>query len=376
MYLLNNTAACIWRHIERHADPALAAKEIADSLAIGEATALVYMRDMVEQWSDLNLLDDGRPRREERPIRRQAAAAVVEDGFFASPATACRRHYALLGTVVSVGFTEERLEALVHPTLRHLEVASSRLPELAIDVVTSPTGHEIRCNGHRIGSCDRRTGIAPLVNGHIFQLAISRYPHVVALHSGAVASSRGCLLLPAASGSGKSTLTAALCQAGWRYMADDIVLLRHGDLNAVGVPNALGIKAGAWETLQSCYPELATLTMHDRSDGKRIRYLAPPSQSHSEAADGVAIRWIVFPRYESGGPVEMCPLHTAEGLYRLMAHCCGLPERLTHEQVAGMVQWIEDVSCFELAFSDLSAAVRAINAHSVEPRRADQTSFR
>src|SRR5262249_1214927 len=252
------------------------------------------------------------------PMGRTTAAGVAAEKFFVNPATVWRRHYTLLGTTVSVGFTDKRCEESVHPTLRHLEVAASRSAKVFIQVVTSPQHYEIRCNGRRLGTCVSLSGVASLVNAQLFHLAIKRFPHVMALHSGAVASPHGCLLLPATSGSGKSTLTAALVRAGWRYMADDIVLLQHGSLNAVGVPNALGLKAGAWPVLESRYPELTTVAVHERSDGRRLRHVVPPGWVYPEAIESLAVRWIVFPRYGSGGSTEMCPLGTADGLCRLM----------------------------------------------------------
>jgi hypothetical protein len=369
MFHLNSTAICIWRHIQQNAEPALAAKGVADSLAIDQATALAYTLEMAERWRDFNLLDDGQPKRNVRLDRRQSIAKVAGGGSSTNSAIACRRHYALLGTVVSLGFLEKRLEETVHPTLSHLEVSASRPVDLAIDIVISATRYEIWCNGCQLDNCASLSGVAPMANAQMFHLAIGRWPHVMALHSGALASPQGCLLMPAASGSGKSTLTAALCRAGWRYMADDIVLLEHDSLSAIGVPNALGIKAGAWNILESRYPELATITPHDRIDGKRIRYVAPPSWIDPEAIETEPIRWIIFPRYGPGISAEMSPLTAAEGFHRLMAHCCGLPGRLTQEQVNGMIRWIADIACFEMTFSDLDLAVRAINAHCVEPRR-------
>ena len=364
MYHLNSSASCIWRHIERNADPSLAARGIADSLGIDDATALAYIRDMVEQWAKLKLLDDGRRRRRDRSARRKPIVAMSGSGLSVRAAITRRRHYALLGTIASVGFTDNRLEEAVHPTLRHLETSDSSSSELTVDVVALPKQYEIQRDGRRLGACASLSGVAPLVNAHLFHLAIERYPHALALHSGAVMSAQGCLLLPAASGSGKSTLTAALVRAGWHYMTDDIVLLQRDSLNAVGVPNALGLKAGAWQVLASRYAELRTLPIHDRADGKRIRYVVPLNSRQSESIESAAVRWIVFPRYSTDAPSEMSPLSTVNGLCRLMAHCCGLPERLTHEQVGGIIGWISDVACFEMVFSDIEAAIRQIDAHT------------
>jgi hypothetical protein len=364
---MNSAAACIWNQIQQGRDPTLATREIAASLAIDHATALAYTQEMIERWHDLKVLDNGQPQQEERSCRPPCIAQPPGDRPLTSLMMACRRYYMVLGTLVSLGFPEKRLEETVHPTLCHLEVSANRPVALSMDVVISPGGYEVRCNGAPLGSCVNLGGVAPLVNAHMLHLAIGRLPHVMALHSGAVVSSQGCLLMPARSGSGKSTLTAALCRAGWGYMADDIVLLQDGSLNAVGVPNALGIKAGAWKILESFYPELATITIHDRSDGQRIRYVPPPIWVNSEAPEARYARWIVFPRHEPRISAKMSSLSTAEGFCRLMANCCGLPRRLTQQDVDGMIRWIGDIPCFELTFSDLDVAVRVISAHCVPP---------
>lgn len=52
---------------------------------------------------------------------------------------------------------------------------------------------------------------------------------IYSLHAAGLASrDGGGLLLVGASGSGKSTLAIGLIRAGWRYLSDDAVLLRHG----------------------------------------------------------------------------------------------------------------------------------------------------
>src|SRR5262245_61894432 len=226
MFHLNRTAACIWNHIQHGVDPTLAAREIAASLAIDEVTALVYVREIAEQWGDLKILDDGQPMRDER-LSRPPSIVNTGGGRLANFTTATRRNYVVLGTVVSMNFSEDVLEKAVHPILCHLEATASQPADLTIDVVATARGYEIHCDGGRLGSCVSLSGVAPLVNAHIYHLSVGRAPHVIALHAGALACPEGCLLMPASSGSGKSTLTAALCRAGWLYMSDDIVLLQH-----------------------------------------------------------------------------------------------------------------------------------------------------
>lgn len=362
VYHLNSTATCIWRALEQHSDTAARARATASGLGIDEDMAATYAAEAIRSWQRLGLVGDGAWAGRMAPPMREDASAGTGADRPERPMSASRRQYALLGTSFAVGYSDRRAEALVRPTLQHLEITAQRRAEAVLDVLAVAGRYELWLGDVHLASCEAEQALAPLVNAHLVEQAIKRYRHLLALHAGAVASSAGCLLLPATGGSGKTTLTAGLLHRGWDYLSNDIVLLQHGSLDAVAVPDSLCIKEGAWEVLAPLFPELRDLPVHQRFDGTRLRYLVPPAFGGRNASGGVPVRWIVFPRYRRGAATALRPLSTADGLCRLMMHCCGLPGLLEQADIRRLIPWLSGIPCFEMELSDLDTAVLQIGS--------------
>jgi hypothetical protein len=64
-------------------------------------------------------------------------------------------------------------------------------------------------------------------------------------------------------------------------------------------------------------PEIASVPVHDRDDGKRVRYVPPAGAIQQTSA---TVRHIIFPRYDKGAPTSSNPLPGSEALGRLMAN--------------------------------------------------------
>ncbi len=175
-----------------------------------------------------------------------------------------------------------------------------------------------------------------------------------------VAGPAGAILLPAPPGSGKSTLTAALVAAGLDYFSDEVALLCEDDLAVTPFPLAMCVKDTGIDALAALFPELATLPVHTRMDGKRVVYM-PPSAARVPAPNSRRpVIAIVFPRYVAGAPNTLRALPKPAALARLISQCMGVQRRLEARHVTQMISWIRDLSCYELDFSDLGAAVSTL----------------
>ena len=152
-------------------------------------------------------------------------------------------------------------------------------------------------------------------------------------------------------------MTAALIQAGFQYLTDDVCLVDEVTLRVRGLPFSLCIKDTGLDVIARMYPEARGLTFHTRRDGKRVCFLAPPASAAlcAEATD-LSIERVVFPRYEPAAPVSLRPLGRAEGFRRLMENGAK-NQPLTHERVARLVDWFRGIACFEIRLSSLDQAV-------------------
>ena len=201
--------------------------------------------------------------------------------------------------------------------------------------------------------------MAPLVKGALWTGAVNAFDFLLDLHSGVVAKGDSCILLPAAAGSGKSSLTAALTNAGFAYLSDEVALVEPGTFRVPAVPLAVCVKDTAWDLMSRYYPELPTLAIHRRDDGKVVRYVPP---SAAAVYRGTArVSHIFFPRYSKGEPTRLKPLARSEGLAMLMDQCLALRQRLDHGNVRELVRWIGAIDCYSLPFSSLDEAVALVS---------------
>ena len=191
--------------------------------------------------------------------------------------------------------------------------------------------------------------------------AYRRSQCLVSLHAAAVTANNKCVLLAGVPGSGKSTLTAALLAKGFGYCADDTALLTEPPIRVRGVPTRLGLKEGSWPVVRELWPELDALAVHQRADGKRIRYLLPDnvmSATPSDAAQTAHV--LVFPHYESDSPTVMQRLRRADALLKLAESGYDIPEVINGDVVATLIDWMTSLDCYELHYSDIQEAVDEI----------------
>jgi hypothetical protein len=225
--------------------------------------------------------------------------------------TSTVRRYQFLGMHLAVTGTRAVLEAL-HSRLRYFPSAEQALPDLSFDFISLDPG-----SGHAVTApAGRGRPIGPsLADGFVVEYydegdclymnyrdkvrALCDAPHsrvrvsiaypeapnlwtatrpifVIALfellkrrgyfnvHAAGLSIGGRVLLVAGHSGSGKSTLAAALCRAGFAFMADDYMFLsrRPEGLRALAFPEELEIRESAAGLIPELNPLLQTESPH------------------------------------------------------------------------------------------------------------------
>jgi len=179
--------------------------------------------------------------------------------------------------------------------------------------------------------------------------------------SAVLARSGHAIVLPASSGGGKSTLAAALARAGFEFWTDEVAPLTRGVHRVLPAPACLSLKEGAWPVLGPLYPELCTLPVHLRQDGKRVRYLPPPgSPGKRDCRDGLPIGCVVFPAYRPDQPTTLTRLLPAETLCRIAAAGYDAHAHLDNATVTELIDWVSKIDAYELVNASLADAVSRI----------------
>ncbi len=367
LFYLNAAATCIWCHVEERLSLPSIIERVAGTMRLDRTAARRHVMEMIAMWRRLGLLHGRGERRQPPRLPQEPAEAPREESAPASLQAITKWvRYRLLHTNFSLGFSDPLLEDLVHPVLAHLERVHASPAAVQLGIVLENGAAQVWQGGVLLGSCPTLRSLAPLVLGLTSTLALRQYRHLLALHAAGIGAGEAAMLIAAPSGSGKTTLAAVLHAAGWDYLSDDIVLLRRESLEAVGVPNSLGIKRGGWELIASHFPGRQP-AMHLRPDGKLIRYLSPV-RPRAGFAHPRPVRWVVVLRRSAASPGRLRPLGRLEGLQRLMQNCCGIPGDLAPGDAERLVRWSGTVAWHELEMGDLDTAVARLQSLLAEPK--------
>jgi hypothetical protein len=175
----------------------------------------------------------------------------------------------------------------------------------------------------------------------------------IALHSGAVRSPTGAVvLLPALSGGGKTTLTATLIRAGWDYVTDEAVGVRAGSLVAVAYPKPLVLSLES----QAALGLGPTGTLNVRPEVLR------PDVTILRGDIGAVDR-VVLPRYEEGASVSLTPLEPGEAIVGIVEHALNLA-RVGQAGLATVCQLAVDVPVHRLVHGGAAHALPAREARA------------
>lgn len=160
------------------------------------------------------------------------------------------------GAAVSVAVADRSVAATVGPALAALPAAAAGADAVVLEAQGLGVGELLaRLDELVIRACNET--------------------HAV-LHAGAVVRNRVAVLLPGSSGSGKSTLTAALVQAGWGLLSDELAPIAGGIV--APYPIAPRLRSGSW----------------------RLLGLRPP--------EGISLRWPVPINLLDGAPAPATPV--------------------------------------------------------------------
>lgn len=366
LYAANRAATFVWCCLEDGMAPGEIARAIHHTFRLSVTTARNYVETAAREWCRHGLHTDavGSPAPPPRVTEVQVQSRYRATSDFAcdeSFAPVAERDCRLLDTNFRIRFASEEARIYLDPYLSPLAGVPSGTSPTIVDVIERNGRHALVHDGRVIERWAAPEELVPIAKLALIGMALKPSGDFGALH--AAAACRGetgpCVLLPGPSGAGKSTLTAGLLSEGFQSLGDDTVVLAGESLGVRAVPFGICLKDGAWKLLASRFPDLSCQPIHDRPDGKRVRYLVSPPPARP--GNPRAVAWIVFPQ-RTNHRSELVPISRPDALCRLTAQFCPLGSGLDLPKVEQLIEWISRLPCFELRYATLDHGIDLIKS--------------
>ncbi len=371
---LNASAAYIAQQVNAGTEPSSIARELAKNGSTSTAEARNWIAATLEALRSHGMAADGSllEPRASAPVESPQADRIAKMPPYSPVEAVAERRYRLLDAVALMRFAMAGQAEAVDAALGHLAVDAGAEPTICVEVHAAILGSRgsvrsnIYCDTKPVQFATGLQRLAPPVKALFWERSIESYDFLFYIHAGVVGTGGRCVLLPAAAGSGKSSLTAALVHRGYRYLSDEVALIKPNTFLVPPVPLAVCLKSTGWNVMSHYFPHLGQLMRHQRLDSKVVRYV-PPTPASVQQTDA-RVSHVVFPRYDSNAATEIRPIARSAALRRMMGECwaCG---HLNRTNVAELIQWIAHIDCYELSFASLEDAADLVEQVAPLERR-------
>ena len=179
------------------------------------------------------------------------------------------------------------------------------------------------------------------------------------MHAGVLARSGRGLMMPGFPGAGKSTLCASLCLLeGWRLLSDELAILDPDSGLMQPHPRPISLKATSIEVVSAFPGSRLGPVYHDTRKGN-ISHAACPASSVAASAEGVPVRWIVFPRFEAGCVPHRDEISRAEA-FTLISEQSFNKERMGEIGFDALCSMLGDARCFQVVYGSTMDGIAQI----------------
>jgi hypothetical protein len=223
---------------------------------------------------------------------------------------------------------------------------------------------ELTFQGEELGWHDTLYKAVTAVEFHLCETAIERRQDLIHVHSAALATPTGSLLLPGKSGIGKTTFALALALSGrprgHRLLSDDVVFVHPQTLQPECFPRQFHVHEDA-------LPRLTPLGLRYAPEDHIGAHLCSTVLGPWDRSPGPPVRWIVFARLAPGEPFSLEEISKAEAAVELMRFSKNL-RRGARGGLDVVPRLVDEAACYRMTRNDdLAAAAAALIGLTAAP---------
>lgn len=190
------------------------------------------------------------------------------------------------------------------------------------------------------------------------QQAVVRSPHLVRVHAAALADHGHGLVLAAPMEGGKTTLAAALVEAGFAYLSDEIAAFDPATLALRAYPKPLSVDPGSWAALAHLEPHVDP----DLAPLLPRQWQLPAQAIRPGAVTATADpRLVLVIRYDPDTDAAPQRLPRSKAVAHLARSTFEL-DRNPDRDLSALADIVRRCDCYTLAVGDLARACAEITA--------------
>ena len=179
------------------------------------------------------------------------------------------------------------------------------------------------------------------------------------LHSAVIERGGRAIVMPALPGSGKSTLTAAMMLRGFRLLSDEFGVVRLDNARLLPMLRPVALKNESIDVIQRFEPSAVLGPRFPKTQKGTVAHLAPLAAHVDARHEPAAPALVVFPRFDRSVELEVEPVTKSRAFARLAVNSFNY-HALGPEAFEALGQLVEESSCWQLRYSDLDGAIRAL----------------
>ncbi len=170
-------------------------------------------------------------------------------------------------------------------------------------------------------------------------------------HAGCVVLDGNGVLIAGQTGRGKSTLTLGLVEAGWTYVADDLVALHRNGTSTIALPLVAGLKAGSLDlpAIGRLLSRSPGVSLSPRPD---LTYLLP--DDYASTGSIIQLSAIILPEFQAQGRLSVKKITPEDALAQILTSGTELSRR--SRTIMPLARLINQVPSYALKFADLEEA--------------------